>query len=224
MNNDIIDKIQKLLARADEDRNDNAHEREIALRQAHRMLSKAGLTMSDVMCKDERTAKLGGMVKHAYTVSRSMWEKYLYSSVADMFGAVVLSTRGKGKITIIGRESNVATTAHMAKYLVKSIRREAKQIGAKINDFGQGAQLGVADQIDRIINEIPQDYSDGKGLMVLKNQLVSLDEARKLASDDHPDIKERVQKIPGINADVANGYIYGQSVSLNQQLDDKTQE
>jgi len=35
-----IEKIQKLLARADADRNDNDHEREIALRQANALMAK----------------------------------------------------------------------------------------------------------------------------------------------------------------------------------------
>ena len=35
MNQKILDKISKLLARADEGRNDNPHEREIAMRHAN---------------------------------------------------------------------------------------------------------------------------------------------------------------------------------------------
>ena len=48
MNQKIIDKIAKLLARADESRNDNPHEREIAMRQANSLLVKHGLSMTDV--------------------------------------------------------------------------------------------------------------------------------------------------------------------------------
>ena len=72
-NESIIRKITALLARADQNQNDNEHEREIALRQANYLLAKHGLDLA-TFTKEQQEAAQGPMYESDDPIGRAIWK------------------------------------------------------------------------------------------------------------------------------------------------------
>ncbi len=81
----LIRKIQALLARADKDRNDNENEREIALRQANAMMAKHNLSIVE-LSEAEQREELGMVTEGHKSLSGAVWKAVVYSAVAKLNG------------------------------------------------------------------------------------------------------------------------------------------
>ncbi len=224
MDNAVVEKIQKLLARGDEARNDNPHEREIAMRHAHALLAKHGLQLADVTDAAEMREHMGRLGRQeCQTATKFVWESGVWNEIARLNGCKVLRALGSGKVWVVGRELRAEVVKSMSRYCVGSIRREGKRLGFPLAGFGSGAWTGIAAQVSDMLRAMESGQLDGEQVstgtaLILvsqhKNAMVEADAAvaelfRKTRSSSY-----RITNHHGYSA----GKEYGKSISLNQQL------
>jgi len=234
----VAQKIRNLLARADRERNDNEHEREVALRQANALLAKYGLSAAEVSAGAGEGEAFGSPGMVSLDTHRGTWVATVYGSLARLNGCFVVREQrraGDQTITIFGRAVRVTVTRQMAEYVVESIRREA-EYQHKANhreihgrrfkvDFGLGAAAGVNGQVERILAEQrrgrvgEEELSQSQAMVVTDQHKKAVVEAERLARDLFgPLRRSSYSRTNGsLNAQRA-GYDYGSNVSLNSQV------
>jgi len=222
----ILDKVRRILARADEARNDNEHERAIALRQAHALLAMHGLAMADVNTADEARDELGAVGRGFVEFeNRLLYPVGIYTAIARLNGcAAVKIPNGKAppKLAIIGRRLSVSMTRQIGAYVVESVRREAATWGLDANSYGVGAWAGVSQQVDLILLRqaeglIGDEQVSRSNALVITNQyLASVAEATTAMRGFYPTTKPaRRYASYGNPTAQAAGRSYGEAIGLN---------
>ena len=224
----LLNKFKALLARADESRNDNAHERDIAMRQAVALLARHNLSMSDVTSRVEQDETMGGLGRVSHTLSsRYVWEAGVWRSIGELYGCLLVRqpNRGRVQVVLVGRQLHCTLTAQMAGYVVASIRREAKKQGHNICSFGVGAWKGVQQQVDRILRDRDAGALDGvevstEQAMVLRGQYLQvLENAQRTLRHFYPNAKQQSYQYGGGRTDSRKaGEAYGVTLGLNEQI------
>ena len=82
---DVIRKISALLARGDEERNDNEHEREIALRHAQKLMDEYNISQLEAnvaMVHGERG-------KTGVLTGKQVWKRQIYNALSELYGVTV---------------------------------------------------------------------------------------------------------------------------------------
>lgn len=220
----IIKKIQKLLARADEARNDNPHEREIAMRQAHALLAKHGLAMSDVEGEAQPEDKLG---RSFVTLSaRATWVQGVWGAVARLNGCEVVRVgTAPTKLAIIGRQLRVEVTTSMARFVVASIERESQSWGRDKVAFGVGAWTGVSKQVNVILRRMQEGIvgeerlSEAKSLVVVSQHNTAACDAKRAVAHFYGETQSRSYSHRGDAQARAAGRKYGERVGLGNQIE-----
>lgn len=224
MDSNIIKKISKLLARADAGRNDNEHEREIAMRQAHALLAKHGLSMADVS-EDEQAEALGAKGRTSMDVGRYVWKALVINQACKLNGChCVRSARKSGQtVWIIGRHLHCTVAKEMSNYLINSITQEAKRNGHNLKDFGNGAAAGITGQVKRILADMKkgivgdEQMSESTALVVVNQHEKALAEAKETASEFFPRTASHAYS-SRTGEDYYAGKDYGSKVGLNRQV------
>lgn len=225
MNNHIIEKIRKLLARADAGRNDNEHEREIAMRQAHALLAKHGLSMAEVG-QAEQDEALGAKGRTSLDIGRYVWKALVINEVCKLHGCHCVRTARKSGQTawIIGRHLHATVAKEMSTYLIDSITKEAKRGYHNVKDFGVGAANGIAQQVYRILADMKagkvgeEQVSASTALIVVNQHEKALAEARDTAAEFFPRLRSYTYSGGRATSDYHAGKDYGSRVSLNKQV------
>lgn len=220
----IIERIKALLARAAKDRNPNAYEREVALRKAHELMEKHALSVLDLKDKDE----LGNLGMIELTIGALFWKRILVSAVAKLYGcyAMHFTQPGFNKIIrIYGREGQRVTSSGIATYLMTSIEREWKRYrkqdpGARKHDFCTGATHGVINTINRLAAERAAQgpASNSTEIVLVDHYKKLLDEAKKYAPAGRTH-KHRAKVRDALSYD--QGKRYGSSLSINPQMEQR---
>lgn len=229
MDQKIIETIQKLLARADADRNDNEHERAIAMRRANSLLVKHGLSMSDVAGQLDRSEAFGKLGRQSQELTtRYVWEGGVFNAIARLNGCKVVRSPGsrgqRQKVWLIGRQLHCHTTKYMAEYAVSSIKRQAKRDGFSVCSFGVGAWTGLEKQVTEILNAQKNGDIDGErvsnetALAVVDQHKQSLIDAERATSEFFPRLSGGSYGYGGDRDGVAAGRQYGRNMSLNKQV------
>lgn len=237
--NKILSRVQKMLARADADRNDNEHEREIAMRQAHALLAKHGLSMADVKDADVTDAfgPLGELKVSA--VGAQAWVGATYLAIAKLNGCFVF--KSAPNLVIVGRAARATVVKQMAQYVIESIYREAgnaheasKRRGERIHgrrfktDFCNGALAGVGAQVRKILADMErgklgeEQLSKSHAMVVVNQHALATKEAADLARDKYRLRKAGTRTVRYTSA-YDQGEEYGSSMSLNNQIGGKSQ-
>lgn len=236
----VLSKIRKLLARADESRNDNPHEREIAMRQANALMAKHGLEMSQVAGEATQDNAFGSLGETTAIYRGSPWRSVVYGQMARLHGCECLKYKRRGTketcIYVIGRELRAAVALSLAEYLINSIVREAlvtwKAAGGELSgtgisawrtEFGKGAATSIFHQVTRILEEqkkgvIPESgISTSNALVVASQYEKALVEAKDFMYQRHRVGKARSYTTKGGAAN-QQGREFGSRLSLNAQL------
>ena len=163
MNNKLLTKIRHILARADENRNDNEHEREIALRQAETLMAKHAISHID-LSENEQRDMIGDLSDTEIARnSRDLWPVSVMASLSKLYRCRVVKLEGN-RLHIFGHQVNIDILKSMTEYCVKSIRREMQTAyehhpGFKSNrrrfntSFGNGASNGIGQQVKQLIEQ-----------------------------------------------------------------------
>jgi len=231
----VIEKIQKLLARADADRNDNEHEREIALRQANALMAMHELSSID-LTESEQRKELGELTESDDPLGNALWNSSVYSAIAKMNNCRCIRSPHNKTIHILGHSSKVTVTRDLAAYCIRSIKREMPNawngLIGKANEskrsfntsFGNGAASAIFNNVHKIVEARKQGNIDGQQLsssqaMILvdihKKQLA---EVNSFVRQTYPHLRTGNGSRSYSRAGYSAGKSFGSGLSLNNQV------
>lgn len=169
----IIDKIKALIAKAKG--TSNEHEAEIFAAKARELLDKHQLSLNDL-------EDAADPVKHEYAAYEQRdsdydWKKYLFLATAEYYGCRAayggLSRGGVDYDTIqlIGRESSIVTAQLMFPYLLKSVRKQARDTHERMGLSVNGAARAIGTALKFRLKDLtkkPEKTEVGKGKGLIK--------------------------------------------------------
>jgi len=212
-----VEKIRKLLALADG--NKNEHEREVAMQFAMDLLAKHNLTVSQVQEfeLDNETGEYQGNIR------LERWTKDVLAAACtlyytDFYIHDVCDSRGvwRSVPVFIGTKENVAVTMEVATWLIQSVRLQSNAAFKSAFDrrsFRQGAAYRLLERAREMIEaEKRQGQSTGTSLMVLRNSLESANQKYL----DKLNLRYTSRRSSYISADAyAQGQSFGEKVGLD---------
>ncbi len=231
----LIRKIQALLARADKDRNDNENEREIALRQANAMMAKHNLSMVE-LSEAEQREELGELFESDDKVTGAVWKNSIFNQIAKLNGCDTIYSPHSKTIHILGHKSRVEITRSMALYVIASITREIPKAWDSLvgkastnrrsfnTSFGNGAAVAIQENVRNILAARRSGVIDGETLsrdqaMVLVDQdKKQLAEVRQFYRKAYPHTRNGAGSSSRSSAGYGAGKAYGAGISLNTQI------
>ena len=236
MNEKLLSKIKNLLARADQARNDNENEREIALRQAESLMAKHAISHLDLSNEAQRQT-VGALTDTTVARrTRELWPLHIMHNLCPLYRCRLVKLGGN-RVHLFGHRTNIDIMLSMSDYCVKSIRREMStaynaQPGFKSNrrrfntSFGNGASVGIKRQVSQMIaqrdrGDIPEIQKSSALIVVDQYKHQQLQVNNQLGKA-YP----RLRKGTGSRSTNAAGYHagkrYGSSMNLGGQLGGKS--
>lgn len=133
----VIERVQAILRKADESKNDSEAERDVAISMANKMLLKHGLSMADVEAGDDDAGptwlhEQSGIVTEG---DLDRWKGTLLHRIASVYfcKAYFLDlSGGRRRWMIVGKDANVATAKAMHEFIVPQLQGEHDLALAKI--------------------------------------------------------------------------------------------
>lgn len=150
----LVSRIRALLARASAEQNDNPHEREVAMRHAHRLMEEHTISMLEVS-QDQ----LGSVNRESMSIGVQNWKRSIVGLVASLYGCAVCwpskeDSKNLGDVYIYGLDSNRVTVQMISEFVINSIEKEWEGYKERTtrndvdkNSFCVGALYGVRDTI-----------------------------------------------------------------------------
>lgn len=177
-NKPIAEKIRKLLALADRDRNSHEHERNVAIQAAMDLLAKHNLSMAQV-----HTATLDFQPEEIHADFKlDPWVRIILSASCRMYytsyyisGVRHWNGRIERYPVFVGTPENIHVTINMASWLINSVRLESNRTYRDAYER-RSFRLGAADRIfERASNLVEKEKSaaatSGTDVMIIRNQL-----------------------------------------------------
>jgi hypothetical protein len=222
----IVEKIRKLLALADSNRNSHTHEREVAMQTALDLLAKHNLSMAQVnnstldIQPEEITAnfKLEPWIRSILSAScRLYYTTYYMRSERNWNGRIERSP------VFVGTTENIAVTIDMAAWLIDSIRQESNRAHKdpyERRSFRLGAAWRILDRANEIMETEKQAAAttSGTSLMIIRNRFERANQEH-LATKNLSEFKSRPVYLC-MDA-FADGEAFGDQVGLNRQMNNK---
>lgn len=224
MNDSIIRKVRALLARADAERNDNEHERAIALRQATALMDKHNIAATDL------DAEADPRGKSDVVTGQRLWRSMVIDAIGRLYGCKVYrSTGAYGRTFVIGRESHRTTTLAISDFVIASVEREAKRYAGGVrytNAFKKGAAAAVHQQVRELTaarkrGETTSEgsaSSAGTALAVVAHYRQELAANEAYLRDDGTRLSSCSRSRISDGEGYAAGRAYGAGLSLNGQI------
>lgn len=218
---DKIEKIKKLLAKADNSRNSSEQEAAVAMEMAMSMMDSAGISMADIQAStmDDEFGEMGhSWLNGGESKQMFNWKKVLIHSLAYFFDCELVNCPEgrKSKVDIIGRESNRITCEMFYNWIHDRTMKEAKErFGsqtAKRNAYCVGVAQGIKMKVFEIKPKAMTSKANGWGI-------VPINEVKGYLRKIYPEL--RTGKITTTSSDrdaYAAGRIVGENTSLNNQF------
>ena len=167
-----IDKIQKLLAMANDTSSPN--EALLAASRARKLMDKYQLSQEDIESKIGSQFLETGISSHKTRIF--LWEKYLASAVGCMNDCRSIIRRDRYQVSFLfqGFKPDAIVAKMTMDYLVKAAKRTKKDVGIKgaseSNLFMQGFSNEVLSRANEIKREREKQFvsNTGTGLVLLK--------------------------------------------------------
>lgn len=218
----IIERVRKLLALADSDRNSHEHERKVAMQAAMDLLAKHNLSLTQV---DDATFNLE-LDEVTANFKTDPWIRTILSAACKLFYTdyYFKGTRNwQGRLerfpVFVGTPENIAVTIEMAGWFIQSVRQESNFLytdAFERRSFRLGAARRIyARALEMMKAELDTMESSGTSLVVLRNQFESANAAH-LAAKNLGKFKSRGVYLD--QAAYADGKMYGDQVGLNRQV------
>lgn len=224
----IVDKIQKLLALGDENKNPNEGEVQTALEFAKRLMIEHDISMSDVEIKEALIIEVDTKIKPWYGV----WERTLLHVIDLTCDTTHFITRRYKRMsaTFIGYEIDVAVACQLfndLRVILKAIAKDAKKDSKnEINSFDEfhresylrGASYRLRERAKKIKEEKNYDLNDEKqnkynALVVVKDKEVS-----KYFENAYPHMKTSRMKVNRVHlGSYGKGYEDGNKINLAKE-------
>ena len=219
----VIQKIRKLLALAQN--NKNANEREVAMQFAMDMLAKHNLSVAEIMQAGQGAngddVKVG---EFESDIRLERWTKDICSAVCKLYycdyymtEALTANLAIRTVPVFIGTKENVAVAVEVANFLIKSVRKESNAAFVepmRRRSFRQGAARRIYERAaEMLAAEKHSGESTGTSLVVVRNGLEKANQSY-LSTIKLTYTTARVSYIDG---DAYNqGQQYGESVGLEK--------
>jgi len=214
--NIIMDRIRKLFALGDKNRNPNEGEVKTALAMASKLMQKYNLTLSEIDLEKQKDD-----IGKEYTKTKasiSFWERRLGSMVAKLFDCenVINANynRDRGWI-FIGFKEEAKLASQCYEYLDNVIRILANTYSKHKLDF----YAGITDRLqERIEEEIklrtPKETSKCTAIVCCKNKLIEIWEKKNMTlTTEH----RKMPNIDEISPDYYKGYLAGGDIDLQNK-------
>jgi hypothetical protein len=216
----IVEKVKKLLALADSDKNSHEHERAVAMQAAMDLLAKHNLSMTEVnaqsleLAPEEVSAnfKLEPWVRRILSAACKLYYTRYY-----MMRTRNYQNRLERNPVFVGTAENIAVTISVATWLLNSVRLESNRL-YRYPFERRSFRLGAADKIFEracaiTLAEKKPGASVGTSLVVLRNKFEMANE-QHMSAKNLKQFRPRAVYLDG-NA-FAQGEEFGNQVGLNK--------
>ncbi len=220
----IVEKIRKLLALADSNKNSHEHEREVAMQAAMDLLAKHNLSMAQI---DGASLEILPDEVHL-DIKLEPWLRDIFSAACRLYFTcyymrVTRNWQGRKEHTpvFIGTTENVAVTIDIASWLIKSVRAESNRLYHSQYER-RSFRVGAAERILRRASEIREVElatavkTPGNQLMVIRNHFDEANQKHMRAKNCKTFRSRPLYLDEGAYTD---GESFGQQVGLNRQVD-----
>ncbi len=233
----IIERVQKLLALAGNNSNEN--EAAAAIEKAHAILAAHNLSMLNVQAHTTKIADEENE-RGALATDTNFSEKYygwIWRAVAEANYCRVFMQRPNPKMrqtfyTVVGRKVNALVASQMATYLCQTVRRltneAAKTEGRGDHAFKNAYLAGIATRLYHRVTEMAKNKAEA---VEVQNALVLWTGDEQAANDKFikdmlkTDLKQSKGRTGKHDADgYLAGFEAGNKISLNQQVENKATE
>lgn len=223
INQDIVEKIQKLLALG---QSPNENEAKLAIERAQQLLLKYNLTMSDVKAiADDVKENVVESGKRSQT-----WKNMLINIIAKYNYGEFLIYNGGGsyKYVIIAKEVNSIVIHNMYEYLVETIDRLAKAYPVKgikaKNSYRLGLVSGLRARLEALKSKRENNgvnFEDGSQITALVVRDMEKQERQLVQNyidDKIKGVKQRKVKHNMNASDYIAGNVDSAKINLNHQI------
>jgi hypothetical protein len=221
----IVEKVRKLLALADSNKNSHEHERAVAMQAAMDLLAKHNLSMTEI------TAQNLEIPPEEVSASFKLepWVRRILSAVCKLYytryymvGQRNRNNRLDRNPVFVGTAENIAVTISVATWLLNSVRLESNRMYQDAFER-RSFRLGAADRIferacEIMLSEKNEGATIGTSLMVLRNQFEKSNEMH-MSTKNLKEFKPRTVYMDG-NA-FAEGEAFGAQVGLSKHKSDR---
>ncbi len=218
----IVEKIRKLLALADSNKNSHEHERNVAMQAAMDLLAKHSLSLTQVdsssldIQPEEITAnfKLEPWIRNVLSAACKLYYTDYY-----MVGTRTWSGNIERSPVFVGTAENIAVTMEVATWLIDSVRKESNRL-YKDPYERRSFRRGAADRLFERALEMRESEkklaaaSTGTNLIVVRNQFERANQAH-LATKNLSRFRSRPVYID--EDAYSDGEAYGGQVGLERQ-------
>lgn len=224
MEEKLIARIRKMLALANDAAATEA-ERDTALQMVYKLLAKHNLSMTDVA-----PARAERRTQSTELFYGRPWALTVCKAVAELFFCAYFVSPSSEKNMVhhyfVGKESNAITALEMARYLVGSIRKEARRRQRELSEnmtWQRSFCLGAASRLWARVKELQKQESEatpGTALVLANLYERERSENKGWLAEQGVSLRPRAsgaKKSVDVGA-YAEGQVYGNSVSLNTQL------
>lgn len=211
--NDIVNKIQKLLALAN---SDNKNEAELASKKAQELLIKHNISMSEV-----ETANSDYFETNIDLPKRSNERKFIDALLDEYFFVFVYTDKRSNKIVFVGKKENVDVALYVRSFLEHTFKRLYKLEnesqgwkGKHRESFYLGLYKGLKEKLEKQRQAIDTDNK----LIVINKTLADH------VYNNISNLKTAQHRIKASNRDaVENGFNHGKNLNISKGLGEKNQ-
>lgn len=216
----IMDRIRKCLNLADITKGATEAEAIAAMAAAKKLMAEHNLSMSDIEVKEEAAAGANEAMDSIQRKDRPVWEQYMARVADNLFGTqhyftYAINKKGKQtrRVKFVGTGQDAAIAAESYTILVDLVWKMAydhSYTGKEHKSYCMGvANTLYARSKDSIKEETPVQAERGRGIMVIKNQVVKV-HMDKLA------LRPMRRNTPSVNSEAYNhGKADGRNVNMD---------
>lgn len=215
-NNDMINKILKLLELGKEETNENRHQRDAANAKAAELMAKHSIDFADL-----RTGKsVNGIFSQFDLVLDGDpvdWQGSLANSIAEAFDVRVVQRNNPWTLMYCGTKIDMEIAVFFFKHLRRAVGLRSSRSFPKKADQKNFA-FGMITEIDRRLRDLYQKrnealQSDGRALMVVKT-----DALEKFVKEKFPKLTHKKVNLTGSREAHNAGIQAGKEVNLSRPI------
>ncbi len=216
---EMIDRVMKLLALGDADKNNNPHERETAQRMAAKLMAEFSIDFVDLKANAKKDENVFARfdVEGAEGIKVN-WEFSLAGAVAKVFDSKVIGSHQQSwQLCFMGTKSDLEISIFFFKYLRRTVgvmsERRYPHIQER-NNYAFGMVITLQERLEELFAKREEFIpSDCKALMVIKK-----DDLQKYVKEQFPNIRHSSFSF-GANSDsYRNGRTDGKKINLSRPI------
>jgi hypothetical protein len=212
----IIDRIRKLFALGDRNKNPNEGEVKTALSMVSKLMKEYNLSLSEIDLEKQKDT-----IGKEYTEEQNrfaFWERKLAKLVGKLFDCSIIvygTYSGNRKWIFVGFIDDAKLSTQCYKYLDDTIRIMANIHAKNKLDFYAGITDRLKERIDEEIKlRTPEEAVKCTAIVCCKNKLINTWKEKNMKlSTEH----RTLPRINNVSADYYKGYLVGANIDLQNK-------